>query len=57
MGASERHLREWFSDDELELCPHCTRQAAVTTEAGAVACTECGLVELAAEHGPPHADT
>jgi hypothetical protein len=57
MAARERHLREWFSDDELELCPHCTRQAAVTTEAGAVACTECGLVELAAEHGPPHADT
>jgi hypothetical protein len=34
----------WFSEDELKLCPHCGRRAAVPPEDGPSVCLACEVV-------------
>jgi transcription initiation factor TFIIIB Brf1 subunit/transcription initiation factor TFIIB len=41
-------LRNWFHDDEMEVCPRCGRDSALPTRARELrVCLDCGLVDSA----------
>lgn len=44
------HMRDWFSDAELEPCPSCCRRSVLATPGvPAVICLDCGVVSLRAD--------
>jgi hypothetical protein len=38
-------LRDWFDEEELELCPNCSQRAGVTVDdANSFICFDCGFI-------------